>query len=307
LYETFFLLYLMKRKTSLLATLLAAAALAISPVSAEEQTEASNPTASVSATYQQAFNAGNADKVAALHTKDAEWLDSDGTTHEGRDAIRAILVKAFAAAPGRTIQFAVEKVRPVGDDVIIETGSAAVTAPDGEESISAYTTIYAKDGDEWRIAQVTETAPETEPSPASQLGALRWLEGTWKGENSKRPVTLKISEAQNGNFLTINYSFGQDGDQGTSTEVVGFDAAADQVRSWTFDSEGGFSEATWQPDGSNWLVVSKSVNPDGSRASSQLDIRPAADGKSFTVEGYNRESGGVPMPKLGPIKFTSAE
>jgi uncharacterized protein (TIGR02246 family) len=297
----------MKRKTSFLATLLAAAALGSSSASAEEQTESANPTASVSAAYQQAFNAGNADKLAALHTKDAEWLDSDGTTHEGRDAIRAVLAKAFAAAPGRTIQFAVEKVRPVGDDVIIETGCAAVTAPDGEESVSAYTTIYAKDGDDWRIAQVTETAPEIQPSPASQLGALRWLEGTWKGENSKRPVTLKISEAQNGNFLTINYAFGQDGDQGTSTEVVGFDAAADQVRSWTFDSEGGFSEATWQPDGSNWLVVSKSVNPDGSRASSQLDIRPTADGKSFTVEGYNRESGGVPMPKLGPIKFTSAE
>jgi uncharacterized protein (TIGR02246 family) len=296
----------MKRKTPFLATLLATA-LANSPVAAEEPTESINPAAAVSAAYQQAFNAGNADQVAALHTKDAEWLDSDGTTHEGRDAIRAVLAKAFATAPGRTIQFAVEKVRPVGEDVIIETGSAAVTAPNGEQDMSAYTTVYAKDGEDWRIAQVTETAPETAPSPASQLGALRWLEGTWKGENSKRPVTLKIAEAQNGNFLIINYSFGQEGDQGTSTEVVGFDAAADQVRSWTFDSEGGFSEATWQPEGSNWLIVSKSVNPDGTRASSQLDIRPSADGKSFTVEGYNRESGGVPMPKLGPIKFTAAE
>jgi len=297
----------MNRTTLLLVPVLAIFFTTIASAPAAEEAADDTPTAAVTKAYQDAFNTGNADKVAVLHTKDAEWLDSDGTTHEGRDAIRAVLAKAFAAAPGRTIQFAVEKVRPVGDDVIIETGSAAVTAPDGEESVSAYTTVYAKDGDEWRIAQVTETAPETEPSPASQLGALRWLEGTWKGENSKRPVTLKISEAQNGNFLTINYSFGQDGDQGTSTEVVGFDAASDQVRSWTFDSEGGFSEATWQPDGSNWLVVSKSVNPDGSRASSQLDIRPTADGKSFTVEGYNRESGGVPMPKLGPIKFTSAE
>jgi uncharacterized protein (TIGR02246 family) len=263
--------------------------------------------AAVTQAYQAAFNAGNADQVAALHTKDAEWIDSDGNVHSGRDAIRSVLTKAFAAAPGRTIEFAVEKVRPLSESVALENGSAVVTSPDGERAVSAYTTVYVKDSGTWRIAQVTETAPEVAPSPASRLSALRWLEGTWKGENSRRPVTLKIAEAQNGNFLTINYSFGEEGSEGTSTEVVGFDAAADSVRSWTFDSEGGFSEATWQSDGANWLLVSKSINPDGTRASSQLDIRPAADGKSFTVEGYNRESGGVPMPKLGPIKFTSAE
>ena len=263
--------------------------------------------AAVTQAYQAAFNAGNSDQVAALHTKDAEWIDSDGNVHSGRDAIRSVLTKAFAAAPGRTIEFAVEKVRPLSESVALENGSAVVTSPDGERAVSAYTTVYVKDGGTWRIAQVTETAPEVAPSPASRLSALRWLEGTWKGENSRRPVTLKIAEAQNGNFLTINYSFGEEGSEGTSTEVVGFDASADSVRSWTFDSEGGFSEATWQSDGANWLLVSKSINPDGTRASSQLDIRPAADGKSFTVEGYNRESGGVPMPKLGPIKFTSAE
>jgi len=293
----------MKRKSFLPIVLLAFCTAA----QAQEIAPTDSPAAAVARAYQEAFNAGSADKLAALHTADAEWVDSEGSIHAGRDAIRGVLAKAFAAQPGRTIDFAVEKTRAVGDDVIIENGSATVTSPDGERSVSACTTVYAKDGDAWRIAQVTETAPDVSPSPASQLAALRWLEGTWRGENSKRPVTLKISEAQNGNFLTINYSFGENGSEGTSTEVVGYDAAEDRMRSWTFDSEGGFSEAAWQPDGANWLLVSKSVNPDGTRASSQLEIRPSADGKSFTAEGYNRESGGVPMPKLGPIKFTAVE
>lgn len=293
----------MKRKSFLPIVLIGLCAAA----QAQESTATESPAAAVARAYQEAFNAGSADKLAALHTKDAEWVDSEGQIHAGREAIRALLAKAFAAQPGRTIDLAVEKTRAVGDDVIIENGSATVTSPDGELSVSACTTVYAKDGDEWRIAQVTETAPDVAPSPASQLARLRWLEGTWRGENSKRPVTLKISEAQNGNFLTINYSFGDNGSDGTSTEVVGYDAAEDRVRSWTFDSEGGFSEAAWQSDDSNWLLVSKSVNPDGTRGSSQLEIRPSADGKSFTAEGYNRESGGVPMPKLGPIKFTAVE
>ena len=293
----------MKRKSFLPIVLLVLCTAA----RAQENTATESPAATVARAYQDAFNAGSADKLAALHTKDAEWVDSEGEIHAGREAIRELLAKAFAARPGRTIDLAVEKRRTVGDDVIIENGSATVTSPDGERSISACTTVYAKDGDEWRIAQVTETAPEVSPSAASQLSALRWLEGTWRGDNSKRPVTLKISEAQNGNFLTINYSFGENGNEGTSTEVVGYDAAEDRVRSWTFDSEGGFSEAAWQSDGSNWLLVSKSVNPDGTHASSQLEIRPSADGKSFTAEGYNRESGGVPMPKLGPIKFTAVQ
>jgi len=296
----------MKRKLLLLLPALASLAMAPDALAADD-TPAENPVAAVTQAYQEAFNAGHADKLAALHAKNAEWIDSDGTTHSTRDAIRAVLAKAFAAAPGRTIEFAVDKVRPVGDSVILETGSAVVTSPDGERAVSSYATVYEKDGDQWRIAQVTETAPSVSPTPASQLSALRWLEGTWQGENSRRPVTLKVAEAQNGNFLTINYSFGDNGDEGTSTEVIGYDAAQDHVRSWTFDSAGGFSEATWQPDGGNWLLVSRSVNPDGTRASSQLEIRPAADGRSFIVEGYNRESGGVPMPKLGPIKFNAVK
>lgn len=295
----------MHRKPPLFTLLLAG--LTLAPLAAPAENETVSPVAAVSQAYQEAFNTGSADKLAALHTKDAGWIDSDGNTHSGREAIRAVLAQAFAAGPGRTIEFAVDKVRPVGDDVILETGAAVVTSPDGERSVSAYTTVYAKDGDQWRIAQVTETAPAISPSPASQLVALRWLEGTWQGENSRRPVTLEIAEAQNGNFLTITYAFGANGEEGTSTEVIGYDAAEDRVRSWTFDSAGGFSEAAWQPDGINWLLVSQSVNPDGTRASSQLEIRPAADGRSFTVEGYNRESGGVPMPKLGPIKFNAAK
>jgi uncharacterized protein (TIGR02246 family) len=286
-------------------TLLVSLALVSAVWAADEKTPDGHPAVTVSLAYQEAFNAGRADQLAALPARDAAWVDSNGTVHSGRDAIRAVLSKAFAAAPGRTIEFAVEQVRPLGEDVLLETGSSIVTGPDGERATSAYTTVYAKDGDDWRIAQITETAPATEPSPASQLSALRWLEGEWRGEDTQRPITLEIAEGQNGNFLTIKYAFGENGDEGASTEIVGYDAAEDRVRSWTFDSAGGFSEAVWQSDGANWLLVSKSVNPDGTRGSSQLEIRPAADGRSFTVEGYNRESGGVPMPKLGPVKFTA--
>jgi len=296
----------MTHRTSLL-TLIALSLVAAAPASAQDAAKGENPAAAVARAYQEAFNAGQPDKLAALHTEDATWVGSDGAALSGRDAIRAALSKAFAAAPGRSLEFAVDQVRPLGDDVILEKGSSIVTGPDGEQSASFYTTVYAKEGDQWRIAQITETAPVVEPSPASELAALDWLEGKWRGENAQRPVTLEISPVQNGNFLTIKYSFGENGDEGTSTEVVGYDAAEDRVRSWTFDSAGGFSEAAWQPDGSNWMLVSKSVNPDGSRGSSQLEIRPAADGRSFNVEGYNRESGGVPVPKLGPIKFTPVQ
>jgi len=296
----------MKHRTPILAGFAGLILVALITAATGEQ-PAESPAVGVARAYQDAFNAGSADKLAALHTKDAEWVDSDGNVYSGRDAIRTVLAKAFAAAPGRTIEFEVERFRPLADNVVVETGSASVTAPDGKQSVSAYTTVYAKEGDEWRIAQITETAPVVEPSPASELAALGWLEGKWRGENAKRPVTLEISPVQNGNFLTIKYSFGENGEEGTSTEVVGYDAAEDRLRSWTFDSAGGFSEAAWQPDGANWLLVSKSVNPDGTRGSSQLEIRPAADGRSFTVEGYNRESGGVPMPKLGPIKFIPAQ
>ena len=38
--------------------------------------------------------------------------------------------------------------------------------------------------------------------------------------------------------------------------MIGKDAASEGLRSWTFESEGGFGEATWSRDGKKWVLDS---------------------------------------------------
>ena len=44
-------------------------------------------------------------------------------------------------------------------------------------------------------------------------------------------------------------------------EVIGWDPAKQQIRSWIFDSNGGFGESTWAYDGEHWLIKAANVLP----------------------------------------------
>ena len=47
------------------------------------------------------------------------------------------------------------------------------------------------------------------------------------------------------------------------TERIGWDPVAKHVRSWIFDSEGGFGERHWSYVDDTWLITSKGTRPDG--------------------------------------------
>jgi hypothetical protein len=49
------------------------------------------------------------------------------------------------------------------------------------------------------------------------------------------------------------------------TQRVAWDAAAGGPRSWTFDRDGSFSEATWRKEGDVWVVATAGLQADGRR------------------------------------------
>ena len=48
------------------------------------------------------------------------------------------------------------------------------------------------------------------------------------------------------------------------TQFVGWDPLAQQIRSWTFNDDGSYSDGVWSLQDNKWLVVSTRVLPDGS-------------------------------------------
>ena len=47
----------------------------------------------------------------------------------------------------------------------------------------------------------------------------------------------------------------------TGTQRIGWDPLKKTIRSWVFDSEGGFAEGTWTLDGNKWVVKLTGVHP----------------------------------------------
>ena len=72
--------------------------------------------------FTRAYNAGDAEKVAALYTEDAEFIDEYGGLFEGRLLIEDFYSEIFRERPGGTIAISMASLRFLGPDVAKEEG-----------------------------------------------------------------------------------------------------------------------------------------------------------------------------------------
>jgi len=86
------------------------------------------------------------------------------------------------------------------------------------------------------------------------------------------------------------------------TQVIGWDAAAGTIRSWMFDSDGGFGEGTWSKKGDKWVVKFSQVLPDGRKASA-TNIYTLAGNDTFTWKSVGRKVGDEFLPNIDEVKM----
>ena len=168
--------------------------------------------------------------------------------------------------------------------------------PKGRAAVTTrYVAIDVKKGDQWQTSQLTET--EASPSGAySELRALEWLVGTWEDKAGDQTVETKIDWAGDKNFLTRTFKVkGADLNETDGWEVIGWDPERQEIRSWIFDSNGGFGEATWVNDGEHWLIQASNVLPDGGHSTAEHVLTRVDDNK-FTWESQNRTLNGELQP-----------
>jgi hypothetical protein len=153
-----------------------------------------------------------------------------------------------------------------------------------------------------KSAAVTSSETEADnTAQASPLEALDWMVGTWIDEGEDATIITECSWTKNRKFL--KRSFQMKIDKETTLEgdqFVGWDPLAGQIRSWTFDSEGGFGEGIWIQDGDQWLVKASFVLADGSRASS-LNVYTYVDDDTIRWQSTNREIAGELQPNIPQV------
>ena len=244
-----------------------------------------------------AFNAGDAAGLAAMFIDDGELVDENGTVTESRAEITALFKRFFERFPKATLEMEVTDVREVGDDVVIEEGVRRITTDQAAAAAQVrYVAVRTKQGDRWPLASYREFSDDPLPTPAEMLSALDWIVGDWVDESPEGRTQISYRWSEDGNFLIGEYNLSVGGQPASkSVQRIGWDPVEGTLRSWTFDSDGGFSEGEWLGTDDGWVVKSEATLPDGTIGSATVSIRPS-DADHFVVESTDRIVGGAEEP-----------
>jgi uncharacterized protein (TIGR02246 family) len=292
----------MIRAFSLTALLLAA----LSPLMAAEKEPQAAARQAIEAavqSYTQAFNKHDAKALAAHWSPSGVHTDSEtGQRTVGREAIEKLFAAEFQEGEVQSIEITLESVRLVTSDVAVVEGSAAVAMQDGEASDSTFSAVFVKQDGKWLLDSAHETNLPPPPKPYDHLKDLEWLVGTWQDDSDEIDVKTVCKWTPNRAFLLRSYTVSNgDGVLHQGAQLIGWDPEKECIRTWVFDSEGGFGEGTVTRDGNRWLVKLHGTHADGRKAAA-TQVITKIDDKTLTTQMVGREVAGELLPSTDPIK-----
>jgi uncharacterized protein (TIGR02246 family) len=280
--------------------------LAVSASAAEKKPGAKSDEDAIGAaveSYVAAYNRGDAKAVAAHWSESGEWISPSGQRFQGRQAIEKELGALFAANQGVRVEVVQPSIRMVSKDVAVEEGTARVIRPGEPPSDATYLAIHVKKDGHWKLDSVHETDVPQTPLPVSPLQELAWLVGEWIDESPEAAGEASVTWTKNKTFLSYSFRVaGPEMDELEGTQVIGWDPAGGTIRSWMFDSDGGFGEGTWTKKGNSWVVKFSQVLPDGRRASA-TNIYTPGDANTFTWRSIGRKLDQEFLPNIEEVKM----
>jgi uncharacterized protein (TIGR02246 family) len=246
-------------------------------VRAEEPTPEIAGLQKAAADFVVAYNNKDAAALAQLFTEEGEIADltaADLTT--GRTQIQTRYEAIFA---GKPLQIAIEvdSVRLVTPRLAIEDGTYHLT-PAGDETAppksTAYSAVLTKsEAGEWLIASTRSLKDVTEAA-----GRLTTLADVLKGEwTHQAPEGVRLDLAfgwdptgkhLSGEMLTTT----ADAEPQKGSIRISWDASKEQIVSWMFDAQGGFTHGVWTPTDNGWLIRSEGTTSDGETLSASQQL-----------------------------------
>ena len=249
-----------------------------------------------------AFQKGDANAVANLWTKEGEYVDENGDTVRGREALAKSYTGFFAKRKQLKAEAKSVAVRFLGNDTAVEDGIFTVHATDQPTQSNRYSTLYVRQDGRWLIALLKERNDEAVSEP--KLADLGWLVGFWESEGPEAhaKITYEWDEAKK--FLHARYTITpkkQDEKAKTGEEIIGIDPALHAIRGWTFDSQGSVGESFWTWDGDRWSIDSRGKHADGSLTTG-VNLLTRHGDDTFTWRSVKRTLDGKELRDNPPVK-----
>ena len=254
--------------------------------------------------FTDAFQKGDAKAVAAFWAEDGDYVDINARHFVGRVSIQDTFKELFAENKDLKLRIEINSVRFVTPDVAIEDGTTSVIPPGGgPPSQARYTNVHVKKDGQWLLQSVRE-APYTPPGSSEHLRGLEWAVGDWADEEDGPEVSLVTFEwSSESNFLISTQSVTV-GDTLVSgvTEWIGWDPATSQLRSRSFEANGGTGQGVWSNQGNEWIIKTNVILPDGKKLSAtNVVTRNGPD--AITWQSKDRTLDGKALPDVKEIKM----
>jgi hypothetical protein len=219
----------------------------------------------------------------------------------GREAIEAQFAAIFDEAKGIKLEATTEAVQFVSPNVGVEQGTAKLIRPDQAPEETEYTAVYVKRDGQWLLDRVTEEEVLVVPSHHEQLKELEWMIGRWVDQDDNATVVTECNWTKNNNFITRSFTVQvRDRIDMAGMQIIGWDPSTKQIRSWVFDSDGGFGQGTWTKKGDRWYIQQTGVLPDG-RKSSAVHIITRVDDGTCRLQAVNRMVDGELLPNVEEV------
>jgi uncharacterized protein (TIGR02246 family) len=258
-----------------------------------------------SAAYMEALNKGELDAIVAFWAPDADYVDESGKMTRGREAIAALFKKSLDELKRSKFKGQIHSLKFLRPEVVLVDGSVEVTSLDGTRDSDRHAVIWVKNGDKWLISSARDLPAETDNLPClayGQIKCLEWLVGEWHDQSDKIDAQVSCRWAPNKSFLVMEYTVKHENEDPLLVTVrVGWDPRNQMIRSWMFDSKGGFGEGAWERRGNRWIVGVSGVLPDGG-AGTATNIYEFLNPDAFVWQSKDREVDGQPVAD-SEVKF----
>lgn len=298
----------MQKYSKIILTLLAAAWLAgCNQTQQNEEAEKKSIQNFVQA-YQEAYNQQDASKLTALWASDATYFNPvTGESAKGREEIEKLFKERFSQGKKKHLEITVKSIEFPSTDEAIQNGVIKVTTPDQPAQQVVYQLAYIKENGKWLVNAINEIELQKAPSNFEHLKDLAWMVGKWEDSDDNVDILFDNQWDKFKNFITQHFKmkiYGQDDIEGK--QIIAWDPLKNVIRSWVFDSDGGFGEGTWEKVDKSWFATMHFTLDDG-RVASSKNVYTPVDDHSYTFASIEREVDGEILPNMNPVTVEKIE
>jgi uncharacterized protein (TIGR02246 family) len=254
--------------------------------------------------YAQAYNDHDAKALANHWSENAEYINPEtGYRIKGRAAIQKEFENLFQKLGESKLELTITGIEFQGNDRAIEKGLAKTIGTDNTSTSSEYIAIHVKKGGQWYIESVAESDHNDLLSSNEQLRELGWMIGKWIDKDDTVEIETECSWDLNHHFIKCDFKVAFKGKENFSgQQIIGWDPEKKRIRSWIFDSDGGYGEGIWSREDHKWVVHVSSILPDGRKASA-VNVYTIIDTNNYKFHSSGREVSGQILPNIKEVSI----